>query len=138
MAKELNLWIYEAHVVGQHRIVLVADHTVGGAKSRSSTHVGTPTGKTGIPASAPGFPSWVTAPGVWISYVPSNTPGVKDLTRGLDRYSQEHSTVAPKVRPGREDAYLRADSVHEAELQLNLFLQALLASVKSTDLLVEA
>lgn len=135
MARELMLWVYNAMVAGHHRIVLVADQTVGGAKSRCETSIGTPSGKTAIHASTAGFPEWIDGPGAWISYVPVEACIARDLLVGLDRYSQEYAVKPPSVRPDQEGAYLRAENTREATAEISRFIQALLAGLKPTELL---
>lgn len=109
--RELKLWIYTSSILGHSRVVMVADHTVGGAKARIGGSHGCPSASTGIPASTPGFPAWVAAPGVWFGIVPIlKEEGVYPQNlRGLDRFSQEHTKKAPSVLPVDEGAFLRAE-----------------------------
>lgn len=113
--KPLQLWLYTATILGQHRLVLVADHTVGGAKGRLPMNMGVPSSKTGIPVSAKGFPAWITAPGVWIGIVPvqdKTCPRAHDLA-GLDRYSQERAEAPPKILPDKNEAFVYGAASHD-------------------------
>jgi hypothetical protein len=133
--KELQLWIYTSTVLGQSRLVLVADHTVGGAKGRITSQHGTPHGKIAIPASTPGFPDWIKAPGVWFGIVPIPSKGgdSADL-RGLDRYTQESASTPPKVLPKQEEAYVRGEGSWEAVAALESLQTKLLEANHSAAL----
>jgi hypothetical protein len=131
--KDLHLWIYSAAIAGHSRILLVADHTVGGAKGRFSTQFGTPTSKNGLPASTPGFPAWIREPGTWIGIVPVGRPGAYHGpdsevlgAHGLDRYSQDCATAPPQVIPDREDAFIHGDSITAAQHTLENLIRELL------------
>jgi len=128
IVKELHLWIYTASVVGQSRVLLVADMTVGGAKDRFSSQFGTPGLKNAMPASTPGFPTWLKDPGVWISIAPLDGDnhtfhkgGVE--VRGLDRWSQEMKALVPDVLPEDEVAYVHGPRVNEAKEALEKLIQ---------------
>ena len=123
--KKLKLWIYSSSIHGQTRLVLVADHTVGGARGKMSTHVGVPHSKNAIPSDAEGFPAWLTSPGVWIGIVPI-APGMDDL-RGLDRYSQDYAKQPPRVMPLEMDAFVAGHTVSAAMDALGTIQTSLLA-----------
>lgn len=109
--RELRLWIYSGHVLGQRRVLLVADTSVGGAKDRFSGSYGNPSTKNSIPASAKGFPDWIQGPGTWVSLVP--LPEGTDF-KGLDRYSQDFKPQSPGWLPSYEEAYVPGEKIRDA------------------------
>jgi len=135
--KPLTLWLYTATILGQLRLVLVADHTVGGAKGRLPMNYGVPSSKTGIPLTAKGFPAWISTPGVWMGIISLRDNRSHDLG-GTDRYSQERAEAPPKILPDKSQAFVYGEACHDALAALESLVNQALEARFSKDLYKKA
>lgn len=141
MAKELKLWMLTLTVLGDRRLVLVADHLVSGADKRLPGVGGVVHLKNCLTGEA--IPSWIDGPGVWLGALANPVkPRLGRVERGelddpfgqLERFSVGVSTAPPSVLPilpeeGHEAVFVKGGTLPDATDTLRLVMDMALMGV---------